>query len=127
VPIARSQQGEENQMSYPALQAAMAELTYLVSGSIGIDWRSGMPFILSSKGDSFSAVCRAVEALRAARGAIDALQAENMRLRAMFDASDDATRVERDLAESLAARQMKDIVLLRKALDHRPQNQGDEN
>ena len=49
------------------LNAAIADLTYLVSGKIGRDYRDGSPFVLAQKGDTFSAIERGVAALREAR------------------------------------------------------------
>ena len=57
-------------MSLTQINAAIAKLTYMTNGKIGRDWYSGRAFVLADKGDEWTALRQALEALRAARAAL---------------------------------------------------------
>lgn len=53
------------------LNAEIAKLTHLTSGTVGRDWRTGRRFVAVGKGDEFSALLSALEALRIARADLE--------------------------------------------------------
>lgn len=53
------------------LNAEIAKLTHLTSGTVGRDWRTGRPFVAAGKGDEFGALVSALKALRVARADLE--------------------------------------------------------
>lgn len=53
------------------INAEIAKLTHLTHGRIGVDFRSGRPFVLVEKGGEWDALVSALETLRAARAALE--------------------------------------------------------
>jgi hypothetical protein len=64
---ADQRQARMNSARITKINTAIARLTYLTHGRVGRDWRSGHIFVLHDKGDEFTALVEALEALRAAR------------------------------------------------------------
>lgn len=58
--------------------ATIARLSYMVNGHIGRDWHSGRPFVISDKGDEFTALRDAVAALQSLLARLEAAERERL-------------------------------------------------